>query len=123
MSAVIRIRLGLLLAAGVLFAGCGRGTPSSLGATKSQAPRRIQLPANIRPLVPDRAESQTYSETGSIPVQYQQPQSSADSRAPSNVVLSAGPQTTGVEPVREPSSPPALAANEAPAAPPNRSQF
>src|SRR5262245_24543979 len=117
MSAANRIRLGLLVAVGLTAIGCGQGMPSSLGSTKSQAPRRIELPAEIRPLIPERAALNSDSDPGSIRVEYQQPQLPTASRPGFNVELAATPQSSGVEPVREPLSAPPVV-NEAPATAP-----
>jgi tetratricopeptide (TPR) repeat protein len=121
MSAPNRIQPGILLALAVLVAGCGHSTPAPLGATTEQTPRHIELPAGIRPLIPERAD-QGNDVNGSIRVEYQQPQPQADTRPTYNVELATSPQTAGSNPVREPlAAPPA--ADEAPATPPNRSSF
>src|SRR5262245_14934117 len=123
MSAVNRIRLGLLVVAGLMTAGCGRGAPAPLDSIRSRAPRRIELPADLRPLIPARAAENVVADPGSIRVEYQQPQSPTASRPAFNVELAATPQSSGASPVREPLAAPPPAVNDAPAAPPQRSQF
>ncbi len=121
MSAANRIQPGVVLALALLAVGCGRSAPALPGVTKQQAPRHIELPTGIRPLIPERAD-QAGEVNGSIRVEYQQPQPQAGVRPSYSVELATTPKTADSEPVREPlaASP---AAEQAPTAPPMRSQF
>src|SRR5207248_10509717 len=93
MSAANRIRPGLVVVVAFMAAGCGRSTPTPLGVTNKQAPRLIELPANLRPLLPDQAARDTEAAAGSIRVQYQQPQPPTDARPAYNIELAAPPRS------------------------------
>jgi len=122
MSAANRTGLWLLIAAWFTAIGCGTGAPSQLETTKSVAPRMIEVPADIRPIMTEAAALKAEADAESIRVEYQQPQLPTDARRTYNVQLAAPLQASSGEPIREPTSPP-LTSNDTPATPPKRSEF
>src|SRR5262245_54704499 len=121
MSLSTSARLATLCAACLAMAGCGQ-TPAPLGAAAARAPRRLELPANIRPIPLDVKATSTTLEPTLAPAQYQQtyaPPASGDSRI---VEISSQAPMPPSGSIREPAA--ALSsATGAPPAPPRRSQF
>src|SRR5437773_767725 len=83
--------IAALTMASLLAIGCGRNTaPSSAAAKSAQAPRRLEVPADIRAITVERPKVDDLFETNPVRAQYQQsPQSSAASSGPRIVELSA----------------------------------
>src|SRR5436190_308909 len=125
MSIATPVRLAVFCAAvWPLAIGCGRHAASSLPrSTSARAPQPIELPANIRPLLPDRTVQAVEQETRSVAVQYEQPRAPAASAGPRIVELSGSQQSTGVGAIHEPLAAPPQEFNEPPPAPPRRSEF
>jgi tetratricopeptide (TPR) repeat protein len=118
MHAATSFRLRFLVAGLVVLAGCS-GPTGSPNAAKLQPPRRIELPAHIRPLEAARAPADELPVVDESPnsrpiaVQYEQPRASAPP--------AADPASNSV---REPIGPPAIqTASTMPNSAPARSEF
>src|SRR5881396_2085020 len=98
--------IAALTTASLLAIGCGRNAASSPAAAKSaQAPRRLEVPADIRPITVERSKADNLFEANPVRAQYQQsPQSSAASSGPRIVELSASGDGMTAIPIRPPRS-------------------
>lgn len=114
----------LCAAAGIAAAGCSRSaqTPKHNGA--AQAPRRIELPGNLRPISSSTGDSQAWHEGQSAPAQYQQPQDSQYPTQPRIRELSVTTNSATESRICEPvAAPPPASEQLASATPPRRSRF
>jgi tetratricopeptide (TPR) repeat protein len=108
--------LGVCLA--VLAAGCGtREMPAVTGPDRLPAPRQIELPPDIRPLLSAESGEEEFVDANSVPAQYQQPAKSAEAHV---VGISPSTSTSGSA-IREPLAGGPIATMAA--APPQRSEF
>src|SRR3954469_20281516 len=104
----------------LLAIGCSRdsGSPSAV-AKRGEQPRRIQVPADIRPIQIQQPKSDDLAEGNPVRAQYQQPHAVAS--GPRIVELSRSGETSGNSPIRPPSAT-NVSESAAPAPPPQRSE-
>jgi tetratricopeptide (TPR) repeat protein len=123
-------RLAVLCAGCLAISGCGqtcaptgaRTAPVSLGAKATPGPRRLELPADIRPIPLDIQRSTRILEPHLAPAQYQQTYAPTASVDPRLIEIASQAEKSASAAIREPyaalSGPPS-----APPPPPRRSEF
>lgn len=109
MSLPLPIRLAAIAAACLASAGCGQAQPSAgprptapnVAAAEASAPRRLELPAHVRPLVPIAEPGAAATGVGSVTVQLAQA-SAPGTATPRIRELSATPDVAASGMIREP---------------------
>jgi tetratricopeptide (TPR) repeat protein len=115
-------RLAALCAAACLAAsGCGSNS-SPTGGASLHAPRRLQLPANVRPIPIDVSNDSPAIESHLAPAQYQQSPAAPASPQPRILEVSTPAENATRAAIREPAAGLSSVA-ASPASPPRRSEF